>query len=80
MEPFAWDDINGNGSLDDGELGVSLGVRDTIVKYKTVGYDFGVLESGQVRGVVLRFSTDAVSDTKQGASGIFDFELNSIGL
>lgn len=80
VEPFEWDDTNNDGLLDVGELGASLGARDTIIKYKTVGYDFGALNSGEIKGIVLRFSTDSVSDTKQGASGIFDFEFDSVGL
>lgn len=76
---FPWDDSNSNGLVDTGELGSPL-ERKTIVKWKTEGFDLGTIESGQVMGYVLRFSTDSISDTKQGASGIFDFEFNSLGL
>lgn len=78
VEPFDWADENNNGSLDEGELGGSYG-RKTIVKWKTEGFDMGTLSVGQVRGILLRFSTDAVSETKQGASALFDFTFNSVG-
>ncbi len=80
VQPFAWNDLNADGVLDDGELGVSLGVKDTIIKYKTVGYNFGNLNGGEVKNLVLRFSTDTISDSKQGANALFDFEFDSVGV
>ena len=77
VEPFEWNDANTNGALDTGELGVSYG-RKTIVKWKTEGYALGTLDQGGIKGLLLKFSTDTVSDTKQGKSGIFDFEFDSI--
>ena len=79
IEPFIWNDANSSGTLDTGELGASLG-RKTIIKWKTEGYDIGRMESGEVKGVVLRFSADAISDTKQGKNASFDFEFSSAGL
>ena len=79
VEPINWGDTNSNGEVDDGELGSSFG-RKTIVKWKTEGFDLSSMAPGAVKGLVLRFSTDAVSDTKQGKSAIFDFEFNSVGL
>lgn len=79
VEPFVWNDSNGNGLLEEGEMGDSLG-KKTIVKWKTEGYILGEVQGGSVYSMLLRFSTGTVSDTKQGKSGIFDFEFNSLGL
>lgn len=75
VEPLSWND-NGNGVVDTGELGASYG-RKTIIKWKTEGFLLGDIEQGAVKGIVLRFSTDAVSDTKQGKSGSYDFEFGA---
>lgn len=80
VEPFEWDDTNNNGVLDTDELGVSLGARDTLVKYKTQGYSLGVLDAGNVKSIVLRFSTDSVPESDQGATALFDFEIDSTGI
>ena len=79
VEPFNWGDSNNNGLVDDGELGSSFG-RKTIVKWKTEGFDLSSMASGSVKGLVLRFSTDTVSDTKQGKTAIFDFIFDSLGV
>lgn len=79
VEPFLWNDTNANGRLDSGELGNSFG-RKTVIKWKTEGYDFGRVETGEVRGLILRFSADSISDTKQGKNAIFDFEFSSTSL
>lgn len=78
VEPFEWDDANGNGVVDTGEEGASLG-RKTIVKWKTEGYSLGQLNQGEVKSLILRFSTDSIGSSKQGKTGIFDFEFDSIG-
>lgn len=79
VEPFEWTDADNNGLFTESERGVSLG-RKTITKWKTEGIDLGQVSGGSVKAVVLKFSTDALSDTKQGKSALFDFEFNSIGL
>lgn len=79
VEPFNWGDANNNGVLDDGELGSSFG-RKTIVKWKTEGFDLSSVAGGSTKGMVLRFSTDDVSDTKQGKTAVFDFIFDSLGL
>ena len=78
VEPIEWDDINNDGIFEPlTETGNSLG-KKTIVKWKTEGFDLGTFGSGAVKSMILRFSTDEVSDTKQGASAIFDFEFDSM--
>jgi hypothetical protein len=79
VEPFIWNDTNNNGVVDTGETGDSLG-RKSIIKWKTEGYQIGELNSGEILGLILRFSTDALSETKQGTNGVFDFVFDSIGL
>ena len=78
VQPIPWSDNNSNGLVELDELGTPL-ERKTIVKWKTEGYNLGNLASGQTMGLVLRFSADSIPDTKQGTSGVFDFEFNSIG-
>ena len=77
VEPMDWDDSNGNGQLDSGEEGLSYG-KKSITKWKTEGFDFGTINMGTTRGFILRFSTTSLSDTKQGKTGSYDFEINAI--
>lgn len=79
VEPLPWNDANNNGIVDTGETGTSLG-KKTIVKWKTEGFDLGQMDSGMVKGLILRFSTSTLSETKQGKTAIFDFEFDSVGL
>lgn len=79
VEPFGWADADSDGVVDAGELGASLG-RKTIVKWKTEGFDLGTLDSGVVKSLVLRLSTDSVAESKFGATALFNFEFNSAGL
>jgi hypothetical protein len=76
-ELFPWLDTNTNGIVDTDELGESLG-RKTVIKWKTEGFDLGSFTPGEIKGFVLRFSTDTISDTKQGKTGVFDFVFDSI--
>lgn len=77
VEPIEWNDTNANGIIDTGEEGTSLG-KKSITKWKTEGYTFGQINSGSTKSLILRFSTDSVSSTKQGKSGIFDFEIDAV--
>jgi hypothetical protein len=78
-EIFTWNDTNGDGQLTEGELGATLG-RKTIIKWKTEGFALGEFDSGEILSFIIRFSTDGMSDTKQGSKGMFDFEFDSIEL
>jgi len=82
IEIFEWADENGDGipqqeEYDSHPLG---GGRKQIIKWNTQGFDLGILPKGQVRTLVLRFSADSVSPTKQGASMIFDFSFDATGM
>lgn len=77
IEPFKWDDVNSDGLVTDDELGTSFG-KKTIVKWKTEGYILDTIETGDVLSYALRFSTDAISDSKQGSTAIFDFYFDSL--
>lgn len=77
VEIIKWNDSNQNGILDTGEEGLNLG-KKTIIKWKTEGFALGELFYGQTMGLILRFSSPTLSETKQGASAVFDFEFNSI--
>lgn len=78
-EIYPWNDSNNDGQLSDGELGTSIG-KKTIIKWKTEGFSLGEFDPGQTLGFVVKFSTDSISDTKQGKQGVFDFEFDSIEL
>ena len=52
VQPIEWSDNNGNGVVDDAEDGVGM-ERKTIVKWKTEGYDFGQLNPGEVKSLIL---------------------------
>lgn len=79
VEPINWGDANNNGVVEEGELGSSFG-KKTIIKWKTEGYDLSSVAPGGIKGMLLRFSTENVSDTKQGKSAIFDFAFDSLGI
>ena len=76
VEIIVWDDVNGDGILDGGEEGVSTG-KKSIVKWKTEGFDITSIEPGNTLGLIVRFSVENLSDTKQGAQITFDFEFNA---
>jgi hypothetical protein len=73
-----WNDINNDGTVNTDERGSSYGTK-SITKWKTEGIDLGSIDKGTVKGFVLTFSTQTISDTLQGKSGIFDFEFNAVG-
>ena len=79
VAPAEWNDANNNGVADSGEEGTSFG-KKTITKWKTEGYNLGQIVSGGVKGYILHFSTESLSDTKQGKNGAFDFEFDSANL
>ncbi|MBT6401616.1 hypothetical protein HN803_01820 [candidate division WWE3 bacterium] len=76
VEPFVWLDANGDGVSEEGELGQSFG-KKTIVKWKTEGYILGDIASGGLTSYVLRFSAETIPDSKQGAAGVFSFEIDA---
>lgn len=77
VEIIKWYDTNQNGIVDEGEEGPVVG-KKTIIKWKTEGFTLGDLYYGQVMELILRFSAPTISELKQGASAVFDFEFNSI--
>lgn len=79
VEPMDWNDVDNNGEVTSSELGQSYG-KKTIVKWKTEGFNLGTISGGVVRSFVFRFSTQEISDSKQGAFALFDFEFSSLGL
>ena len=78
VEIFEWSDANNDGVADEGEYPNSYGIKKTIVKWKTEGIDLGEFNAGQSKPLVIRFSTENLSDTKQGATAIFDFIFEAI--
>lgn len=77
VEPILWSDSNNNGIAENTELGTNLG-KKTLTKWKTEGFNLGELDTGQVISIVLRFTTGTLSDIKQGKTGMFDFEFESV--
>jgi len=79
VEPFEWDDLNNNGSVDQDEKGASKGQK-TLLKWKSEGgITLGNIGQGEIKGYILSFSTQTVADTKQGKTGAIDFEFEGIG-
>ncbi|MFC1700042.1 hypothetical protein ACFLZ4_00150 [Patescibacteria group bacterium] len=76
-EIFEWSDANNDGVADPGEYPNSLG-KKTIVKWKTEGIALGNFNPGQAKPLVIRFSTENMSETKQGATALFDFVFEAI--
>jgi hypothetical protein len=74
VEVIPWNDLNNNGVYDSGEEGTSLG-KKTFVKWKTEGFDLGNFDTNKTYGYILRFTSDGITDAKQGANGVFDFEF-----
>ena len=77
VEIIKWYDTNQNGIVDSGEEGPVVGKKN-IIKWKTEGFTLGDLNYGQTMELILRFSAPTISESKQGASAVFDFEFNSI--
>lgn len=77
VEFFEWTDANNNSAIDEGELSVSLG-KKSIVKWKTEGFDLGILDPAQTTAYYLEFTSESLPSTKQGKSGIYDFEFDAI--
>jgi len=77
VEIIKWNDVDKDGEIDSGEEILSLG-KKSITKWKTEGFSLGELEAGQIMPMILRFTAPTLTDTQQGATGIFDFEFNSI--
>ena len=77
VEIIKWYDTNQNGIVDSGEEGPVVG-KKSIIKWKTEGFTLGDLYYGKVMELILRFSAPTISELKQGASSVFDFEFNSI--
>ena len=80
VEIFEWNDSNFNGIFDLEEKGTSLYAPKTILRWKNDGIQMGQIDSWQTRSYLLSFSTPSVTDSKQGKSGIFDFEFDSLSL
>jgi hypothetical protein len=79
-EIFEWNDVNANGTVDEGEIGGSYGAK-TIIKWKTEGIQIGQLSIGEAKGYILRFTTTSTfSSLLQGKTGEFDFEFTATGI
>lgn len=78
-EFFPWDDANGDGTETPDEIGASLG-KKTVVKWKTEGFDLGTMNTGEIKGFIIEFSTVGLPDSNQGASLLFDFGFDSVGI
>jgi len=81
VEMYDWEDTNGDGIPQQPEFDEhSLDGRKTIIKWNTQGFNLGLLPEGEVRTLVLRFSTDGISPAKQGSGILFDFSFDATGI
>lgn len=76
IEPFEWSDANNNGIAETSEIGSTYG-KKTLLKWKTEGITLNTIAPGTTKALVLRFSTENLPDSKQGKTGIFDYEFES---
>lgn len=75
-----WEDRNNDGIYTGDEQGQSLGDK-TIIKWKSEGFDMGAIQKGETKGYIIYFYANAaLTDSKQGKTGVFDIELNSMGI
>ncbi len=73
---YEWNDTDQDGQLDDGEQNLLLG-KKTITKWKTEGIYVGERNPNQAIPLVIRFTTNNLSETKQGSNAIFDFNFEA---
>lgn len=79
VEFFDWSDTNGSGNVDPGELGVSYGNKN-IIDWKNEGFEFGDLDAGTVKPLVIRFTAPGLPSDRQNKSGSYDFSFSAEGL
>ncbi len=76
---YEWTDTNGDGAIQEDEfLDTSYGDR-TIVRWKTQGFDLGVLHPQELRTFVLRFTAPGLTDAHQGQMFMFKFSFEGLG-
>lgn len=79
MEPYDWNDADADGVVDEGEQGISYG-KKVFTTWKSTGFNFGQLQAGAIKGLIMRFSAGNISNSKMGAVGTFDFMFDSVGI
>lgn len=80
VSPYIWNDVNNDGIYTGDEQGQNLGEK-SITKWKTEGFEFGMIQPGETKSLVIYFYTNqTLTDAKQGKTGVFDFEFTSWGL
>lgn len=79
MEPYDWDDADADGVVDEGEQGNSYG-KKAFTSWKTTGFNFGQLEAGTTKNLIMRFSAGNITNSKMGAVGTFDYMFDSVGI
>ncbi len=75
VEVFDWNDTNLDGVADSGEVNETALSKKTILKWKTEGIPIGVISAGDVKGLLLRFTSASLPDSKQGQTAKYDFEF-----
>lgn len=80
MEPYDWNDLDNDGVFDgETEQGTSYG-KKAFTAWKSTGFNFGQLDAGATKPLIMRFSAGSVTNAKMGAVGTFDFMFDSVGL
>lgn len=80
MEPFDWNDLNNNGIVDgESEESTSYG-KKVFTSWKSTGFNFGQLDGGATKSLIMRFSVGSVTNSKMGAVGTFDFMFDGVGI
>lgn len=76
VEIIEWNDANSNGVVDEQEGVYSFG-KKSFEMWKAQGINIGTINKQNLKGYILRFTTQAISDDLQGATALFDFTFNS---
>lgn len=77
VEVLAWNDTNGNGLVDVGEVGASYG-RDTILRWRNDTFPLGEIQPDETRGFVLKFDGSGITPAVEGATAVYDFVFTGI--
>lgn len=74
VEVFNWNDSNENGIAETSEVeNVPLAPKKNIIKWKSEGISLGELKAGEIKGLLLKFSVESISSTKQSKSAKYNF-------
>ncbi len=78
VEFYFWSDNNNNGTLEEGELGTSLGKKN-VIDWKSDGFELNTVNPNDTQSFVMRFTSESIPESKMGKTGLFSFEFSTLG-